>query len=155
MRVSHETIYKYVQGRGELRRELTRCLRSQRTHRKPRGSPKRGGPIADMVMISERPPEVQEGAVARHWEGDLIIGKGGKSAVGTLVERTSRFLLLLYLPNGHSAKVVEIAMQRAIKTMPRELMRSITWGEGSELARQFSLATGIPVYFCDPHSPWQ
>ncbi len=159
MRVSHETIYKalYVQGRGELRRELARCLRSQRTHRKPQGQIKSTGPIADMVMISERPQEAEDRAVPGHWEGDLIIGKGGKSAVGTLVERSTRFLLLLHLPDGHSAVAVETAMQKAIKSLPRELMKSITWDQGSELARHkhFSIETGIPVYFCNPHSPWQ
>lgn len=159
MSVSHETIYKslYVQGRGELRRELARCLRSGRTQRKPQGQIKRSGPIADMVMISERPGEADDRAVPGHWEGDLIIGKGGKSAVGTLVERSTRFVLLLHLPDNHGAVAVEEAMRKAIKTLPKELTKSVTWDQGSELARhkEFTIATGIPVYFCNPHSPWQ
>lgn len=157
MSVSHETIYKalYVQGRGELRRELARCLRSGRTQRKPQGSAKRSGPIANMVMISERPPEADDRAVPGHWEGDLIIGKSGASAVGTLVERSTRFVLLLHLPNNHGALAVEAAMTKAIETLPKELKKSITWDQGSELARhkEFTVATGVPVYFCDPHSP--
>lgn len=159
MRVSHETIYKtlYVQGRGELRRELARCLRSGKTQRTPRGQIKRSGPVANMVMISERPAEAEDRAVPGHWEGDLIIGKGGKSAVGTLVERSTRFVLLLHLPDNHGAVSVEAAMRFAIQTLPKELAKSITWDQGSELARhrEFTVATGIPVYFCDPHSPWQ
>jgi IS30 family transposase len=159
MRVSHETIYQslYVQGRGELRRELTRCLRSGRSKRRPHGSAKRSGPVANMVMISQRPAEADDRAVPGHWEGDLIIGKAGASAVGTLVERSTRFLLLLHLPNDHGAVAVEEAMRKAITTLPAELARSITWDQGSEMARHrdFTIATGIPVYFCDPHSPWQ
>ncbi len=159
MQVSHETIYQslYVQGKGELRRELARCLRSGRAKRIGQGQRNKSGPVANMVMISERPPEVEDRAVPGHWEGDLIIGKGGKSAVGTLVERSTRFVLLLHLPNDHSALSVEIAMKKAIKRLPNELVKSITWDQGSEMARhvEFSLATKIPVYFCDPHSPWQ
>ncbi len=159
MRVSHERIYQclYVQGRGELRRELARCLRSGRAKRRPQGSVKRSGPVANMVMISERPAEVADRAVPGHWEGDLIIGKNGASAVGTLVERTTRFLLLLHLPNDHGAVAVEEAMRTAIATLPKELTRSITWDQGSEMARHrnFTTTTGIPIYFCDPHSPWQ
>ena len=159
MQISHETIYQclYVQGRGELRRELARCLRSGRTARRPQGQIKRQARIANMVMISERPAEVEDRAVPGHWEGDLIIGKGGASAVGTLVERSTRFVLLLHLPNDHGAKAVEEAMRAAIATLPRELMRSITWDQGSEMARhvEFTVATGVPIYFCDPHSPWQ
>jgi transposase, IS30 family len=158
MHVSHETIYQalYVQGRGELRRELARCLRSGRAKRRPRGRDGRSGHIKGMVMISERPAEAEDRAVPGHWEGDLIIGKDCKSAVGTLVERTTRYVLLLHLP-GRDARLVEQAMREAIGTLPAELARSITWDQGIEMARHadFTIATGIPVYFCDPHSPWQ
>jgi IS30 family transposase len=159
MQVSHETIYQslYVQGRGELRRELARCLRSGRAKRRPQGRAKKAGPVANMVMISERPAEVEDRAVPGHWEGDLIIGKGGASAVGTLVERSTRFVLLLHLENDHGALAVEEAMRKAITTLPKELMRSITWDQGSEMASHlnFTITTGVPIYFCDPHSPWQ
>jgi IS30 family transposase len=159
MWVSHETIYQslFVQGRGELRRELARCLRSGRTQRRPRGSAKAGGRIRDMVNISARPAEVADRAVPGHWEGDLIMGAFNRSAVGTLVERTTRFVLLLHLADGHGAEAVEAAMRKAIGTLPAELVRSITWDQGIELARhlEFTIATDIPVYFCDPHSPWQ
>jgi len=159
MQVSHETIYQslYVQGRGELRRELARCLRSGRAKRRPQGRAKKAGPVANMVMISERPAEVEDRAVPGHWEGDLIIGKGGASAVGTLVERSTRFVLLLHLENDHGAVAVEEAMRKAITTLPKELMRSITWDQGSEMASHlnFTITTGVPIYFCDPHSPWQ
>jgi transposase, IS30 family len=160
MQVSHETIYKslYVQGRGELRRELTRCLRTGRAKRIPRDH-NRGnrGRIADMVMIPDRPAEAADRAVPGHWEGDLIIGKSNRSAVGTLVERSTRFCLLLHLPDGHKAIDVEAAMKKEISTLPKELARSVTWDQGSEMARHkdFTVATGVPVYFCDPHSPWQ
>jgi IS30 family transposase len=159
MHVSHETIYQalYVQGRGELRRELARCLRSGRAKRRPRGRDGRSGHIKDMVMISERPAEAEDRAVPGHWEGDLIIGKDCKSAVGTLVERTTRYVLLLHLPEGRDAHLVEQAMREAIGTLPAELARTITWDQGIEMARHadFTIATGIAVYFCDPHSPWQ
>ena len=159
MQVSHETIYQslFVQGRGELRRELARCLRSGRTKRRSQGRVERRGKIPDMVMISERPAEVQDRAVPGHWEGDLIIGANGASAVGTLVERSTRYLLLLHLPHGHGAEEVERAMRKAVSTLPRELTRTITWDQGKEMARHvdFTIATDIAVYFCDPHSPWQ
>jgi transposase, IS30 family len=159
MWVSHETIYQalYVQGRGELRRELARCLRTGRAKRRPRGRGENTGRIKDMVMISERPAEAADRAVPGHWEGDLIIGKGCKSAVGTLVERTTRFVLLLHLPRGRDAHLVEQAMRDAIGTLPAELARTITWDQGKEMAyhADFTIATGIPVYFCDPHAPWQ
>ena len=159
MHVSHETIYQslFVQGRGELRRELARCLRSGRTRRKVQGSTEQRGKIPDMVMISDRPADVADRAVPGHWEGDLIIGARGASAVGTLVERSTRFVLLLHLPDDHGAVAVEAAMKKAIATLPNELVRSITWDQGSEMARhvEFTVATGVPVYFCDPHSPWQ
>jgi IS30 family transposase len=158
MQVSHETIYQslFVQGRGELRRELARCLRSGRTARRHEGRDKRGK-IPNMVMISDRPAEIEDRAVPGHWEGDLIIGAANKSAVGTLVERSTRFVLLLHLPDGYAAVNVESAMRKAIKTLPGELARSITSDQGSELASHahFTVTTGIPVYFCDPHSPWQ
>src|SRR5215469_10217525 len=159
MRVSHETIYQalFVQGRGELRRELARCLRSGRAKRRPRGRGENTGPIKDMVTISERPAEAEDRAVPGHWEGDLLIGGDLKSAVGTLVERTSRFVLLLHLPGGRDARLVEQAMRQAISTLPAELALSITWDQGKEMAyhADFTIATGIPVYFCDPHKPWQ
>jgi IS30 family transposase len=163
MHVSHETIYQslFVQGRGELRRELARCLRSGRTTRRSHGTGRGSGPksgrIPDMVMISDRPSEVNDRAVPGHWEGDLMIGAGHKSAVGTLVERSTRFVLLLHLGEDHSAITVEKAMRRAIGTLPRELMRSVTWDQGTEMSnhRSITVATGIPIYFCDPHSPWQ
>lgn len=159
MRVSHETIYQslFVQGRGELRRELTRCLRSGRTSRRPRGSEERRGRLPGMVMISDRPAEADDRAVPGHWEGDLVLGEGGRSAVGTLVERTSRLVLLLHLNGNRSADAVDAAMRKAIVTLPDELRRSITWDQGAEMANHasFTVATGVPVYFCDPHSPWQ
>jgi transposase, IS30 family len=160
MWVSHETIYQslFVQGRGELRRELARCLRTGRAQRLPRGY--RSGThsrIADKVMISERPAEVADRAVPGHWEGDLIIGKNGKSAVGTLVERATRYVLLLHLPEGREADKVDEAMRRAVAKLPGELFRTITWDQGTEMARHatFTIDTGIQIYFCDPHSPWQ
>jgi IS30 family transposase len=159
MRVSHETIYQslYVQGRGELRRELARCLRTGRAARRPRGHGAGRGQIPGKVMISERPAEAADRAVPGHWEGDLIIGQGNRSAVGTLVERSTRFVLLLHLPAGYAAAEVEGAMRTAIGALPAALARSVTWDQGHEMARHaaFTLATGIPVYFCDPHSPWQ
>jgi IS30 family transposase len=159
MQVSHETIYQalYVQGRGELRRELTRCLRSGRARRHPQGRDSGSGKIPNMVMISERPAEVEDRAVPGHWEGDLIIGKDNHSAVGTLVERSTRFVLLLHLPKGRDAQQVDQAMRHAISKLPQELVRSITWDQGKELSRHvdFTIDTGIGVYFCDPRSPWQ
>lgn len=159
MHVSHETIYQslFVQGRGQLRRELARCLRSGRTARKPRTAIDRRGRLPGMVMISERPAEVEDRAVPGHWEGDLILGENSRSAVGTLVERTTRLTLLLHLPDGKSAEQVEAAMRKAIAGLPASLARTITWDQGAEMAKhaEFTTATGIPIYFCDPHSPWQ
>ena len=159
MWVSHETIYKslFVQSRGELRRELTRCLRSGRAQRRPRGRTETRGRIPGMVMISERPAEVQDRAIPGHWEGDLIIGKGNRSAVGTLVERSTRYVMLLHLPDGWKADQVDQAMRTTIRKLPKELIRTITWDQGKEMNRHanFTVDTGIPIYFCDPHSPWQ
>ena len=159
MRVSHETIYQslFVQGRGELRRELARCLRSGRAARKPRGTTDGRGRIPGMVMLSERPAEADDRAVPGHWEGDLILGEGSRSAVGTLVERSTRMTLLLHLPDGKSAEQVEAAMRDAISKLPSSLARTITWDQGAEMSKHaaFTTATGIPIYFCDPHSPWQ
>jgi IS30 family transposase len=159
MRVSHETICQalFVQGRGELRRELARCLRTGRVTRRARQRPDNTGRIRDMVMISERPAEAADRAVPGHWEGDLILGRNGRSAVGTLVERTTRYVLLLHLPDGRTARSVDQAMRRAIATLPAELCRTITWDQGKEMAfhAQFTIATGIGVYFCEPHKPWQ
>lgn len=159
MRVSHETIYQslFVQGRGELRRELARCLRSGRTTRRARGHVEKRGRLPGMINISERPAEADDRAVPGHWEGDIILGEGSRSAVGTLVERTTRFLLLLDLKGDRSAEAVDAAMRKAIKTLPKELLRSITWDQGAEMAKHldFTVETGIPIYFCDPHAPWQ
>ena len=158
MRVSHETVYQsiYVPGRGELRRELARCLRSSRAQRKPRVPGERRGRMGDMVMISERPGEVADRAVPGHWEGDLVIGKMGRSQVGTLVERSTGYLVLVHLPGSRDAPVVAEAMRKTVRRLPRELMRSITWDQGREMAAHgtFTVATGVQVYFCDPHSPW-
>ncbi|MEU2429270.1 IS30 family transposase [Streptomyces sp. NPDC007861] len=161
MHVVHETIYQalYVQGRGELRRELTRSLRTGRAARRPhRHAYKRlPGPIKNMVMISERPAEAADRAVPGHWEGDLIIGKNGKSAIGTLVERSTRFLMLIHLPAGHTAMATRDALTTTVQSLPRHLWRSLTWDQGSEMSahRSFTVATDIPVFFCDPASPWQ
>jgi IS30 family transposase len=174
MRVSHEAIYQslYVQGRGALRRELTACLRTGRALRVPRARTRRGkGFISEQVMISQRPAEAEDRAVPGHWEGDLIIGLGS-SAIGTLVERTTRFTMLLHLPPitdqgsrvkngpalaGHGAEAVRDAITATITTLPGQLRRSLTWDQGVEMAQhaQVRIQTGLPVYFCDPHSPWQ
>jgi transposase, IS30 family len=159
MRISHETIYQslYVQGRGALRKELAASLRSGRTHRAPRGARSAAGRIPGMVMISERPAEVEDRAVPGHWEGDLILGKAGKSQIGTLVERSTRFVQLLWLPHGRTAEVVADAIADKIGTLPAALRRTLTWDQGSEMAQHaaFTIKTGVEVYFCDPHSPWQ
>jgi transposase, IS30 family len=160
MRVSHETIYQsiYVQGRGALRRELAVCLRTGRALRKPRRKEgERRGRIPGMVMISERPPEAQDRAVPGHWEGDLIIGKNNRSAIGTLVERSTRFVLLLHLPGGYGPGQVAEAMTEAMGGLPDAIRRSLTWDQGSEMAghAQIAAAADLDIYFCDPHSPWQ
>jgi transposase, IS30 family len=162
MRVSHETIYQtlFVQGRGGLRKELAACLRSGRTRRRPRprhsGGSVNQGKLRDMVMISERPAEADDRAVPGHWEGDLILGAHGRSAIGTLVERTTRYVMLLHLPNDHGAEAVRDAMTAKILTLPASLRRTITWDQGSEMAQhvQFRVDTGVQIFFCDPHSPW-
>ncbi|MGW9075053.1 IS30 family transposase [Streptomyces yangpuensis] len=161
MHVVHETIYQalYVQGRGELRRELARALRSGRARRMPRRQAQQRQPrfSTPMVMISDRPAEAEDRAVPGHWEGDLIIGKDNGSAIGTLVERATRYVMLLHLPDGRSAEHVRDALMATVKTLPTHLVRSLTWDQGSEMAAHgsFTLATDIPVYFCDPASPWQ
>ena len=160
MRISHEAIYQalYVQGRGALRRELTVCLRTGRALRKPRRrADARRERIKDKVMISDRPAEVEDRAVPGHWEGDLIIGANSASAVGTLVERTTRFTMLLHLPDDHGATAVRDAITATITDLPEQLCRSLTWDQGIELAEhvQLTVEADLPVYFCDPHSPWQ
>ena len=176
MRVSHEAIYQslFVQGRGALKRELTACLRTGRTLRVPRARARgRGkGFITEEVMISQRPAEAVDRAVPGHWEGDLILGLSS-SAIGSLVERTSRFTMLLHLPpmggrdaprikngpalTGHGAEAVRDAITEAIVTLPEQLRRSLTWDQGAEMAQHARLRinTGLEVYFCDPQSPWQ
>jgi transposase, IS30 family len=160
MQVSHETIYQslYVQSRGALRRELRACLRTGRAVRHPkRRADSRRGRISDMVMISARPAAVADRAVPGHWEGDLIIGGDTGSAIGTLVERTTRFTLLVHLPEGHGAVAVRDGLLATIATLPEQLRHSLTWDQGTELARhaEITLASGLAIYFCDPHSPWQ
>jgi IS30 family transposase len=177
MRISHEAIYQalYVQGRGALRRELSACLRTGRALRMPRMRTRRQGRafVSPEIMISQRPAEAADRAVPGHWEGDLIVGLGS-SAIGTLVERTTRFTILLHLPRmmgheqeafvkkgpalaGHGAEAVRDAITRAISTMPEQLRRSLTWDQGAELAQhaRLKIDAGVQVYFCDPHSPWQ
>jgi IS30 family transposase len=177
MRISHETIYQslYVQGRGALRRELSACLRTGRALREPRARTGRSGRtfVTEEVKISQRPAEAADRAVPGHWEGDLIIGLE-KSAIGTLVERKSRYTMLLHLPRmegfgatqyvkngpplaGHGAQAVRDAITAQIGTLPEQLRRSLTWDQGGELAQhvQLKIDAGIDVYFCDPHSPWQ
>ncbi len=159
MWVSHETIYQslFVQGRGALRAELTRCLRTGRARRRPAGRARPRGELANMVLLSERPAEVDDRAVPGHWEGDLIIGKGTRSAIGTLVERQTRFVMLVALPHGRTAEAVRTALAERILTLPEQLRRSLTWDRGKEMAEhvRFTVETGVAVYFCDPHSPWQ
>ena len=169
MRVSHEAIYQalFVQGRGALRRELTASLRTGRALRKPRAmgraekSVRQRDRIKDMVMISERPAEVADRAIPGHWEGDLITGKENRSAIGTLVERTTRFTMLLHLPDigpgSHGAAAVEKAMVEAMADLPEFLRLSVTWDQGIEMANHLRIAaaTDLDIYFCDPASPWQ
>jgi IS30 family transposase len=161
MQVSHETIYQslFVQSRGALREELHSCLRTGRAMRRAKAYTKGGvgqGQLTNMVMISERPAEVKDRAVPGHWEGDLIFGKR-MTTIGTLVERHSRYVILLKLPNGHGAEAVRKARTERILTLPAQLRRSITWDQGKEMAEhvQFTVDTGVQIYFCDPKSPWQ
>ncbi|MFF3075478.1 IS30 family transposase [Kitasatospora sp. NPDC057904] len=161
MRVSPETVYQaiYVQARGGLRREVALALRTGRTRRKPHRSPQQRTPrfVDEMVMISDRPAEVEDRAVPGHWEGDLIVGALNESAIVTLVERSTRYVLLGHLPGGHTAVEVRDVLVPLIQTLPEHLRGSLTWDQGCEMAahKQFTVATGVPVYFCDPHSPWQ
>jgi IS30 family transposase len=160
LRVSHETIYEslYLQARGELRTQLKLALRTGRTRRVPHSrSSQAKGQITGMVNISERPREAEDRAVPGFWEGDLIIGKGGKSQIATLVERKTRFTILVRIPYDRTAGRVAGLLARKMETLPEILKKSITWDQGKEMARHvdFTLKTGIPVYFCDPHSPWQ
>ncbi len=161
MQVSPETIYQalYVQGRGHLRADLHQHLRTGRAVRRPRRSTTKGpsGKIPDMILISERPAEVADRAVPGHWEGDLILGSNCRSAIATLVERQTRFTMLVHLPDGHGAIAVRDGLQATIPTLPDHLRKTLTWDQGTELAqhRQITLATKTAIYFCDPHSPWQ
>jgi IS30 family transposase len=177
MRISHEAIYQalYVQGRGALRRELSACLRTGRALREPRQRARGRGKsfVTSDILNSERPASVQDRAVPGHWEGDLILGLAS-SAIGTLVERTTRFTMLLHLPpmpghgerprdktgpalTGHGAEAVREAITRAMSSLPKQLRRSLTWDQGAEMSQhaQLSIETGLQVYFCDPQSPWQ
>jgi len=161
MQVSHETIYRalYVQARGTLKRELSRHLRRGRSRRYARSQSSKDqgqGKLTAMVMISERPPEVEDRAVPGHWEGDLLMG-GRTSAIATLVERSTRYCQLVALPDGSGAVEVCEALKRSIATLPAQLRRSLTWDQGSEMSehRRFSVESGVEVYFCDPQSPWQ
>jgi len=162
MWVSHETIYQslYVQARGGFRKELAAALRTGRTRRHPHPrttAPRGAGGIADGINISQRPAEAADRAVPGHWEGDLLVGAHGRSAIVTLVERSTRFVLLARLAGRHDAVTVCDALTATIMRLPRELRRSLTWDQGSEMARHrdFAVATNVAVFFCDPHSPWQ
>lgn len=177
MRISHEAIYQslYIQGRGALRRELTACLRTGRALRVPRERSRNRNKsfIGDAIMISDRPADIADRAIPGHWEGDLILGLGS-SAIGTLVERTSRFTMLLHLPRmeghqqsppvkngpalaGHGAEAVRKAIVRSMAKLPEQLRQSLTWDQGAEMAQHAELRidTGLRIYFCDPQSPWQ
>jgi IS30 family transposase len=161
MQVSVETVYQvlYLQARGGLKREVQAAVRTGRTRRKPRRDPgQRAHRFTDpMVMITDRPAEAEDRAVPGHWEGDLITGQSNRSAIATLVERTTRYTMLVHLPAGHDAEAVRDGLVKTIETLPAHLRGSLTWDQGSEMARhrQFAVATGMPVYFCDPASPWQ
>ncbi|WP_327419483.1 IS30 family transposase [Streptomyces sp. NBC_01233] len=161
MHVVHETIYQalYLQGRGELRREPARALRTGRIARKPHRLATSHHPryTHPMVMISDRPTEVADRAVPGHWEGDLIIGREGRSAIGTLVERSTRYLMLVHLPEDHGAISVRDALAETVKGLPPQLKRSLTWDQGAEMGRhhEFAMSSNMPVYFCNPASPWQ
>jgi IS30 family transposase len=158
MRISHETIYRslYVQSRGELRWQLSKKLRTGRRTRRARGRVETRGQISEMVPIAQRPPEVDERRVPGHWEGDLLVGAGGRSAIVTLVERRTRYVLLAALEDQTTLHVTDVLAER-IAQLPAHLARSLTWDQGREMAahKRFTDHTGIQVYFCDPHSPWQ
>jgi IS30 family transposase len=160
MRVSPETIYQslYIQSRGALRRDLARCLRTGRALRRPcRQAGQRKNRIPDMINISERPAEADDRAVPGHWEGDLIIGKNNQTAIGTLVERTTGYTMLVHLPDGYKPEQVRDALAAKIQTLPDILRASLTWDQGPEMRdwKQVSVAADIDIYFCDPHAPWQ
>jgi IS30 family transposase len=160
MRVSPETIYQslYVQSRGALRRDLTRCLRTGRALRQAgRRAGQRKNRIPDMINISQRPAEAKDRAVPGHWEGDLLIGKRNATAIGTLVERSTGFAMLVSLPDGYKPEQVAPALANKIRTLPEALRRSLTWDQGPEMHdwKQVRIDSGIEVYFCDPHAPWQ
>ena len=160
MQVSHETIYQsiYVQAKGGFKKELTTCLRTGRALRRPRRkSGERRGQIQGAISISERPAEVEDRALPGHWEGDLLMGKNGRSAIGTLVERTTRYLILLHLAADFSAEAVERAMIEATQRLPQDLWKTLTWDRGFEMRNhaRISIATDLEIYFCDPSSPWQ
>ena len=160
MRVSPETIYQslYVQSRGALRRDLTKCLRTGRALRRPGRQPhQRKNRIPDMINITERPAEADDRAVPGHWEGDLIVGKNNLSAIGTLVERTTGYTMLVHLPDGYKAEQVRDALTKKIQTIPEILRASLTWDQGPEMRdwKEVSVAADIDIYFCDPHAPWQ
>ncbi|OFV73578.1 integrase core domain protein [Rhodococcus erythropolis] len=161
MRVAHETIYQslYLQGRGGLRREITTALRTGRARRKTHRSTQKRTPrfVDPMIMISERPPEIEDRAVPGHWEGDLITGAFNRSAIATLVERTSRYVMLVHIQGEHSAEIVRDGLIATMGTLPEHLRGSLTWDQGVEMAnhKSFSISTGMDVYFCDPASPWQ
>ena len=149
----------FVQARGALRKELTACLRTGRTQRRSHKRAEHSGPgrLRHMVLIRDRPAGAADRAVPGYWEGDLIVGKGGRSAIGTLVERLSRYVVLLHLPRGRTAEHVRRALTHQLSRLPTELRRTLTWDQGKEMAEhaQFTIDTQIAVYFCDPHSPWQ
>jgi IS30 family transposase len=159
MRIAPETIYQslYVQSRGRFRKDLSRYLRSGRSRRRPRRGPSGRGRIRDMVSISERPAEAGDRAVPGHWEGDLLVGKANRSFIGTLVERQTRFVMLTELGYDASTETVTTKIAEQIVRLPEQLRRSLTWDQGKEMAAHldFTIATGVTVYFCDPHSPWQ
>jgi len=160
MRVSTETIYQslYVQSRGALRRDLTKCLRTGRALRRPSRQPgQRKNRIPNMINVSERPAEAQDRAVPGHWEGDLIIGKRNLTAIGTLVERTTGYTMLVHLPDGYKPEQVRDALAAKIKTLPASVRHSLTWDQGPEMRdwKDVSIDADIEIYFCDPHSPWQ
>jgi len=161
MRVSHETIYRtlYLRARGTLKKELVTALRTGRVQRRSRGRTQNpaSGRLKDMILIGERPPDVDDRSVPGHWEGDLVMGKLGQSSIATIVERKTRFTMLVALPDGRRATEVRTAVAQQLVQLPDELRRSLTWDQGKEMAQhqQFTIETGIDVYFCEPHRPWQ